>query len=797
MPRHLVLTHTHGTLTQRIDLGVATPGRTFIVGRSIDGDVVLEDPRVSRRHLEIRVGEHGLEVRDLGSHTGTTVDGRTIDTWCTVDTETTLHVATHELRLAFRDSNTIDSATSTDTLVTEPSLTATLTDQPGARIGSSTREAVRVPLEHAKAVTLGRDPTVTITLAHPTISRSHTEIERLGDRCLVRDLGSTNGTFLNGARVRESSTLHPGDRLRIGPYTLHFTGDALVSETPRRGTRIEVRSLGKQVEDRATGRPTWLLHDIDLVIEPCEFVALLGSSGCGKTTFMDAVNGRRPATTGHVLYDETNLYDEFDALKRGIAYVPQDLIFHPHLPVDRALYYACRLRLPEDTTAHEIEQNIDRVLETVSLQDRKHTVIAHLSGGQKKRVAIAMELLSKPSVLFLDEATSGLDAGTEAQMMQLFRALADSGVTTLCITHFVDSLEHCDRVAYFVAGRLAYFGEPAGLRDAFDVDDVRDVYVRERERTPEAWERAFRDSARYETHVSQRLDQSRTPHVTSRAPTEGPRSRPSRRRTQFQVLTRRYVHVLSRDRRNVALLLLLAPLIAGLVALALPSDAHETVLDEAARQGQLAFIMTLVMFFLGIFGSIREIVKELSIYRHERFVNLEILPYLASKLLPLAFLGAIQTAEILLALHLLTDVSGDFLLQFLFLWGTCLAAMTLGLAISAAVNTADKAVLTMVVAIIPQLLFADAFIELRGAGETVGQVAVTSYWCYDGLENLLPEMLREAREPLRGALVLRGQGSAIIDASVIATHALVFAIAAAWFLRRKDRQVVPARNHAR
>jgi len=172
------------------------------------------------------------------------------------------------------------------------------------------------------------------------------------------------------------------------------------------------------------------------------------------------------------------------------------------------------------------------------------------------------------------------------------------------------------------------------------------------------------------------------------------------------------------------------------------------------------------------------VVKELAIYRHERFVNLEILPYLGSKVVPLAVLGAIQTFEILLVIHMFTDIRGNFLGKFLILFATTCTAMLLGLAMSAAVDTADKAVRLMILAIIPQLLFANAFIELQsGFAKAFAWLSILGYWCHDGLKSLMPgrvERMQFDTQPY------------VLDLLMILVFAAIYAAAAYYFMRRKD-----------
>lgn len=201
-----------------------------------------------------------------------------------------------------------------------------------------------------------------------------------------------------------------------------------------------------------------------------------------------------------------------------------------------------QLRLPDDITQSEIDLTIDRVLETVGLGQQRNTVIANLSGGQKKRVSIAMELLSRPTLLFLDEATSGLDLGTEAQMMKLFRELADGGVTTVCISHYVDSLDMCDMVAYLVKGRLAYYGPPAELKSYFGISAIREVYLKEAEKTADDWEAAFQSSSAYAHYVAGRAAPAEQVEAVRTQPGHAiPGVRQSSPKKQLSVLMRRYL----------------------------------------------------------------------------------------------------------------------------------------------------------------------------------------------------------------------------------------------------------------
>ena len=231
-----------------------------------------------------------------------------------------------------------------------------------------------------------------------------------------------------------------------------------------------MRGLYKAVPDRASGGVKHLLDQVNLVFEPGEFAVIFGTSGSGKSTLLDALNGRRPATGGQVLYNGTDLYASFDLFRAAIGYVPQQDIVHRKIRVSRALYYTARLRLPHDTTDEEIEAHIHRVLDKVGLAEKADLPIdtpAPLSGGQLKRVSLAVELVANPNILFLDEVTSGLDAGTDKRMMRLFADLARDQKTVICVTHTLENIDVCNLVVLLHRGRLVYFGPPGEAPELF------------------------------------------------------------------------------------------------------------------------------------------------------------------------------------------------------------------------------------------------------------------------------------------------------------------------------------------
>ncbi len=244
------------------------------------------------------------------------------------------------------------------------------------------------------------------------------------------------------------------------------------------GYQVDASGVSRSVRGR------WLVQGVNVTIRPNELVALVGGSGAGKSTLLKILAGVSAPTAGSVQYNGTDLYAAGGSFRSVIGYVPQSDIVHAGLPVGRALDYVARLRLPPDLSPLDRQRRIAETLAAVDMAERQHSIISTLSGGERKRVSVALELLANPKVLLLDEPTSGLDAGLDKRLMELLRRLADEGRTVVVVTHSVLHLDRCDRVAFMArGGRLAYQGPPPATLQHFQAADFADCY-----RAVEAWQ---------------------------------------------------------------------------------------------------------------------------------------------------------------------------------------------------------------------------------------------------------------------------------------------------------------------
>ena len=644
-------------------------------------------------------------------------------------------------------------------------------------------------------IVVGRLAGCGLPIDSPLISREHARLAMRPDGIWIEDLKSTNGTAVNGERISRPVLLRQGDRVAFAGFVYHFTGQALEPAEAGNRVRVEARALTKIVTDRTTREPRHLLSSIDLVIEPGEFAVLFGTSGSGKSTLLDALNGRRPATSGQVVYNGVDLYRSFDLFRAGIGYVPQQDIVHRKITVRNALRYTARLRLPPDTSAAEIDANIDRVLERVGLTEKADLAVdtpEPLSGGQLKRVSLAVELVANPQILFLDEATSGLDAGTDKRMMRLFSGLADDGKTVVCVTHSLENIDACDLVALLHRGHLVYYGPPDDAAAHFGVTRLSDVYEVVEGQDPRLWSERFVGSAQYERYVRARMVDAGSGEGAYEQAAQGSTPTPrSRHRRLFDLrqawtLTRRYVDLLLSDRLNLLVLLLQAPLIAVVVGGVF--DTGGGLPERAAAESQIAFVLVLSAIWFGCINSAREIVKELPVYLRERSVTVTLPPYLASKLVPLAVLCLIQCASFLAIVTLMLGLDGPFGERLLTLFLAGFAATAMGLGVSAFVDSNDKAIAALPLLLIPQFILSNSVVALSGATETFAQVSVIAYWGIDAMRATLAPDLLALRDPA-GEPLIRVTGEWARDLGFLAAQAAAFLAITLIGLKLKDRKV--------
>ena len=604
-----------------------------------------------------------------------------------------------------------------------------------------------------RLMSIGRDPGNAIVLPAPAVSRFHAEVEMVGQRYRVRDLRSSNGTFVNGKAVTGETWVQPGDAIQIGPYRFVVAEGEFSQSDQSEGVSVDIVGLNKWVSKSLN-----ILQDISLAFKPREFIVVVGQSGGGKSTLVDSIAGYRPATHGKVIInDSIDVYKEFDAIRSTIGYVPQKDIIHMELTVFQALDYAAKLRMPPDTTDKERVMRVEEVMKDLDLAHRRDTQISQLSGGQQKRVSIGVELITKPGLFFLDEPTSGLDPGMETELMRLMRRLADQGRTIVMITHATKNVMLADKVVFLArGGYLTWFGPPEEALAYFDkhrterdrragpmeFDHIYTLLDNDELGSGPDWADRFRKDPAYAKYISSLLKDGKT--ADGRKETSKTASKPLAQRKQvsalrqFLILSQRNVKIMTRDKFGLALLMLTAPLMASL----------DFVLASGVGRGVFSFndgnfnnvVITLIVLtnttiLVGGLAFMRELVKERDIYKRERMVNLQLSSYIMSKIWIALLLAIYQAACYTVIRYLAFDMPGDTtdtVMFYITIYLLIVAGMMLGLFASALAPNANTAPLLLILFVIPQMVLSGALVPLPLPAEA----PASSHWAFEAFIGL-------------------------------------------------------------
>ncbi|GAA2750479.1 FHA domain-containing protein [Kitasatospora cinereorecta] len=776
--REFALTAPQLVLETDGDSQVMSPSRTYAVGRDPASDIVLSDPRVSWHHAVLHVGDGHWVLDDTGSTNGTFCEGHRV-----------AHLDVGPGTVIWFGSPADGPCCRLSAL---PEPTAVSARQPSGltSITGSFRPPTTVRPLPAKVVRIGRAPDNDLVVGDLSVSRHHAELRARADgRYEIADLESHNGTFLNGQPVLQA-LVGPGDLIGIGHSVFCLVGDELQEFADTGDIDLDVEGLTVQV---AGGKV--LLDQVTFPVGQKCLLAVAGPSGAGKSTLLNALTGLRPADQGTVRYDGRDLYRDYAELRSRIGLVPQDDILHTQLKVRRALSYAAELRFPGDTAAAERDARVEEVISELGLTQRADQVISSLSGGQRKRVSVALELLTKPSLLFLDEPTSGLDPGMDHSVMQMLRGLADDGRTVIVVTHSVLSLDLCDRLLLLApGGRIAWYGPPEETLDHFSYHnwpEAFEAFENERDRDWAGQFRASQPFRRYIAGVTERpVPPGPEPSAAAAVPAP-PRPKPRRWRKQVGTLCRRYASALAADRTFIAVMIAL-PFIMGAMAHAL---AGSTLNADTALNALLILCVGGVL--TGAANAVRELVKERTIYQRERAVGLSRSAYLCSKVIVLGTVTVVQSVVLtMVALAGVKIPGGGVYLPPLLEITLAVAllsvsAMMLGLLISALVKKEEVTMPLLVLVAIVQVVFCGALLQLdQIPGLNQLSWLIPSRWAFAAmastvdLHQLVPGNL--ADDPL----FAHRPGIWLIDMAMLVVLAVVYGLVVARLLRRHEPAVM-------
>lgn len=719
------------------------PGESCTVGRKGKGaDVEIDNAFISSRHLWIEVRPDGTAwLTDSNSSNGTFTQNRSQKLegqkaypitngstfWLTINANILL---------------TCKLASSSHTQVSPSSQQAQRPHSPN-KIPTNLIEIIDNEKDHE--LTIGRGSENDLVLPHPTVSRSHAKINKIAaNQYVITDLGARNGTYINGAELKGSRALALQDVINIGPYEFRLLTpkDDVLSTRINTTAAIVATDLVTTVRG---GKEILNLRGVTVPIPEGEMIALMGPSGCGKSTLMNALNGNFPSDADKgsvkILGFELN-QSNFTYLKQFIGFVPQDDIVHRELTVAQCMWYAAKLKLP-DANDQDRLQRIGEVMADLRISDKhidgiSQKMVRELSGGQRKRVSIAIELLSKPSVLFLDEPTSPLDPQTIDEFLICLKDLTKGkngqiGTTIVMVTHKPDDLFHMDKIIFMATGGyLTYYGDINGYKSYFGVQEVKHIYgsidsKAKGEKLTDKWKRSPEKQLLERTYQSQQAKQN-----VSKPKEDNPIR-------QMYWLARRYMAIKTNDKANTLLMLLQAPIIAGLMCL---------IFDKEYINISVLFMTAVSGIWFGTNNAGREIVGELPIYLRERMFNIRIIPYLLSKIVVLSIFSIMQVVVFVAITTLYFDL-GNIVQNMFVMFMVTFTATLMGLLVSAMVKSNEQVMTIIPIILIPQILLSGVLAKVETTPTELMSRATLSRWgteSFAHLKDSVPTKLRAATD---------------------------------------------------
>jgi ABC-type multidrug transport system ATPase subunit/pSer/pThr/pTyr-binding forkhead associated (FHA) protein len=755
-----------------------TPGKWYTVGAAPDCDIVVEAPQVSGHHARLILHGHGYLIEDTGSTNGLWLQGYRVPSADVVDGDV-IGLGKFLIPLA----ELVAKVTQRGQSVPVPIASSAPPPQRNVAVGGHPETApgrtpptdvvVRDVDVAAKPLTIGREPDCDLIVADSGVSGRHARVFRNAGRLILEDLGSRNGTFVRVGGQGEwvsyrSCALRRQDVVRVGKQGFRFK---LASTDHRAGARVDVQSLELTVAHRATGAPMNLLNGVSFTALDGEVVGILGPSGSGKTSLLNVLAGFDAPTAGAVLIQGQPLHvagDLAGGMGALVGHAPQFDVAHELLTVEEAVRYSARLRGSASWDGAEIERRVTQAIEHVGLAAKRSTPLGSetrktLSGGQKKRVNIAMELVLDPPVLLLDEPTSGLSAHDTMELMSLLRRLADQGRTVILTIHQPSyaAFVQMDQVLLLEeGGHVAWFG-PAAL-DSFDFFGITDrepgALLERMPKKPDpsvAGELALRYRS---SEAFTKLVQGRAEQLAAQPPAPWPLPPMPGAAARAMTLVGRNLTMKLRDSFFLVLTFVVPAAVSALFVAVLGAQVQgDGRTTESANVGhQYLVVLTIMTCFFGALAASLEIVSEIPILRRERRGGLGLGTYLVSKAVTYAIPALLFPAVALATLHALSGgvLRGEFFAQWSVLAPTFFAAACAGLLLSSLLASAQGVVIVAVFYAIVQVVFS-VFVPLhvtyedppRASWLQLASTPMTARWALAGLVSTTDLCEVEARAP--------------------------------------------------
>ena len=699
--------------------------KSWVIGSSKLCDIVVDSEYVSSQHCRLSLQEGRWEIEDCGSTNGTFVNGKRTTGVC---------------RIQECDRVTLGQIFNLPWL-------------PEHR--NSGQDSISLPTDGNKII-IGRSADCNVVIDAPMISNFHAEISHTSRGWIIRDLGSTNGTFYEGVFVGDRTLIQPDTTMNLGSYKLFLC----LSDTVKHISCESSKPILAAKHITIHSGKKCLIRDISMIAHTGELIAIMGSSGAGKSTLLASLAGCLAPSEGHAYVANTDVYKNGNQNRGEIGFVPQDDILHRDLTVEAALQYTAMLRLPTDFSKKEIHDRVNETICRLGLNGTEQTLIGRpskrgISGGQRKRVSIASELITEPPVLLLDEPTSGLSSNDSLSLIRLLRLLANQGKTIVLTIHqpSIEILELFDSLAVISRdestneeGRLVWYGPAYPDAAEFFEPHAKNISRPDSEailrglamRTTAEWLTAYSQNLASETWGNRECNT----HVSKQALSKKEQLPLSIIFPQFKTLVSRMLKIKWSDKFNTFALLAQAPIIATLIALVLGHTTQQSHLLDSNNYQSVAkgfatasFLIALASIWFGCSNSIREIVSERNVYKRERLAGLSQVAYVASKLFVFSLLCSIQCVILVAIVSSGCGFKSNWYTLITILFLAANIGVLLGLITSSLAKTTDSAAALLPIVILPLVILGGSLVPISELSPPAKKLTnmMPSRWAFEGI----------------------------------------------------------------
>jgi len=573
-------------------------------------------------------------------------------------------------------------------------------------------------LNNKREIIIGRDPSCDLVLSDPYVSRQHCRVFVESNKYFIEDLTSTNGTYINNIRIRKIQEIKESDEIILGFQVLHLKNEGINTTD---ALAIEINQLSVVLNNKT------IIHPFSAEVSKARFLAIMGPSGSGKSTIIKALTGFLPYTGEIKIFGlDLRKYEQYIFSKMG--YVAQTDYLPNDLTVKDIMHYAFHLK------KYKLDHNIDKdlliqqTLEKVNLYSPEHLQkkVKQLSGGEKKRLSIAVEMLSKPALLILDEPTSPLDPETIREFLSYLKKIQEEGTTIIMVTHKTEDIQYADFLWFLGrGGKLCYIGPPGDIISTFHKNNYLDIYeLLSNPQNVDDYALQF---------INNKPEKSSSNNPLQKSSLISSLHHLKVQLNYFYWLSLRYAKNKGQQGLNFWLLILLQPLIIPILIY---------FIFEKFQISNL-FMLSITAIWFGISNSSREIVDEWPLFIKEKKYGISAISFYFSRFLILSLITFLQILIMVFTTNWLYYSNDVHIFNFeKYLWTLQLSAMSaisMGLFVSSLFTEAVKVISITPLVLIPQILLSGVIAPLDNPVKEYLSTLIISRWTTECLSRIQDE----------------------------------------------------------